>query len=456
MAKDDEANTERGGFDKSADRRADKALQKSVDKDSVESLTEGEKKTLQQRKEIGSSSASGAFADANGEGGLPSAKDVLGQFAHGEQGLKSLQGYVSNSPQETDFSKMAKPVSEVSEMIGKAFSNSVESFRELVESGKTALGLNPTEQKQTHPPTGDMSTLAQGVGSLEDVAHAEIGSVKGLIDAINIGMQELTPEGMQRQAQQFGKSVLDGTVGNVRTKVDPIGTLQDDFKKVEPLGQELTEWATNRSAETFGERGRDGGEFIPVLEAGQGFIARKRDSLTESMKHVNERGLAKLLNKSVKEMEVLTDSEVKELAKKLDIDLVKIEKVGDPPRMPINWQYAGRTYKFDECELAKTNPTKAAELQVQFPEGVRFGDEGFPDFEPYAQHKVEISYSGRRLKDFEIANKLVGLEGTPDGWTWHHHQDGKTMLLVPEKLHDNVRHTGGCSTSGLPYRKEKE
>lgn len=31
------------------------------------------------------------------------------------------------------------------------------------------------------------------------------------------------------------------------------------------------------------------------------------------------------------------------------------------------------------------------------------------------------------------------------GYTWHHVEDGKTMLLVPSDLQGAVRHTGGAS-----------
>jgi hypothetical protein len=34
---------------------------------------------------------------------------------------------------------------------------------------------------------------------------------------------------------------------------------------------------------------------------------------------------------------------------------------------------------------------------------------------------------------------------TPDGYTWHHHQVGKTMQLVPKNLHKEVKHTGGAA-----------
>lgn len=33
-----------------------------------------------------------------------------------------------------------------------------------------------------------------------------------------------------------------------------------------------------------------------------------------------------------------------------------------------------------------------------------------------------------------------------EGYTWHHHQDGKTMILVDEDIHREFRHIGGHST----------
>ena len=34
---------------------------------------------------------------------------------------------------------------------------------------------------------------------------------------------------------------------------------------------------------------------------------------------------------------------------------------------------------------------------------------------------------------------------TPRGFTWHHHEDMKTMLLAPGDLHIAVQHTGGVA-----------
>lgn len=59
--------------------------------------------------------------------------------------------------------------------------------------------------------------------------------------------------------------------------------------------------------------------------------------------------------------------------------------------------------------------------------------------------------TGNNYKDFKAANEKIGLSGAnpPDGYTWHHLEDGKHMLLVDSSVHDatlgGFPHTGGAS-----------
>jgi hypothetical protein len=77
--------------------------------------------------------------------------------------------------------------------------------------------------------------------------------------------------------------------------------------------------------------------------------------------------------------------------------------------------------------------------------GIPFDAEGYPDFSAAGVVKVEvkISYTGSRPGDFAAANKAAGFNQTPKGMTWHHHQDGVTMQLVPTEVHARTGHTGG-------------
>jgi A nuclease of the HNH/ENDO VII superfamily with conserved WHH len=81
--------------------------------------------------------------------------------------------------------------------------------------------------------------------------------------------------------------------------------------------------------------------------------------------------------------------------------------------------------------------------------GVPFDEQGFPDFRAagVVEREVQIEYTGTRGGDFKAANEVAGLEATPDGMTWHHHQDRTTMQLVPEGIHKATGHTGGYGLS---------
>jgi len=109
--------------------------------------------------------------------------------------------------------------------------------------------------------------------------------------------------------------------------------------------------------------------------------------------------------------------------------------------------------------------------------GVQFRN-GYPDFSPWSVGRVNLGDMSGEASDFSEADKLFAkgvMEGTrkpPPGFTredfifrgepkaagtkayrqsagltWHHHQGGKLMLLVPTDLHANVPHTGGASAA---------
>jgi hypothetical protein len=109
-------------------------------------------------------------------------------------------------------------------------------------------------------------------------------------------------------------------------------------------------------------------------------------------------------------------------------------------KLPANFEYAGKVY-----DGTKWTP----KLAEKYPDGVRFTEDGFPDFKPYATHEVTFDphFVGNHGSDFTDANRLAGLPEKPDGYTWHHHQDGRTMQLIPTDLHRGVPHAGGVAIS---------
>jgi hypothetical protein len=83
------------------------------------------------------------------------------------------------------------------------------------------------------------------------------------------------------------------------------------------------------------------------------------------------------------------------------------------------------------------------DLATKYPAGVRFTPQGFPDFRPYKVAEVEIDGLRATKWDIKKANEAFGWDRTPVGYTWHHVEDTRTLQLIPEDLHDAVRHTGG-------------
>lgn len=93
-------------------------------------------------------------------------------------------------------------------------------------------------------------------------------------------------------------------------------------------------------------------------------------------------------------------------------------------------------------------------------ETVRYPD-GYPDFTEYAHPTVkpiEIDSASptNLLLDYKNANIEAGLskDSNPPvpaldkptvGYIWHHHQDGKTMILVDKDIHRRFTHTGSIN-----------
>jgi RHS repeat-associated protein len=106
--------------------------------------------------------------------------------------------------------------------------------------------------------------------------------------------------------------------------------------------------------------------------------------------------------------------------------------------LPRNSGWAGRTYSGSQW---------TDDLARQYPNGVRFTEQGFPDFSPYALAQVRpqgLTFTNYRI-DAALANRAAGFRSTPAGYVWHHVEDARTMLLIPQDLHSAIRHTGGVA-----------
>ena len=138
----------------------------------------------------------------------------------------------------------------------------------------------------------------------------------------------------------------------------------------------------------------------------------------------------------------------KELVEK--VDLPNPRRIGDrgtsapfravdPPSTTPAWldNYAGRPVR-NQHLAGQNHPVT----------GVPFDSNGFPDFSAHRHPDVDdvrINLTGNRNSDFAAANRQAGLPRTPDGYTWHHHQDPGLMQLVDRDIHRQTGHTGGFS-----------
>lgn len=113
---------------------------------------------------------------------------------------------------------------------------------------------------------------------------------------------------------------------------------------------------------------------------------------------------------------------------------------------------------------------------LKYSEGIEFtqGADGnmYPRFEKWAEATATfdepsldsaLNHDGKSLCgnyywDAKAANQQCGYEKTPKGYVWHHVEDMKTMILIPQDLHSvamgGMAHTGGackgfiCITAG--------
>ena len=59
------------------------------------------------------------------------------------------------------------------------------------------------------------------------------------------------------------------------------------------------------------------------------------------------------------------------------------------------------------------------------------------------KYRLELKASGVPKADSWPWPPTNSKGNAPAGWTWHHHQDGKTMVLIPTEIHKRMNHCGG-------------
>ncbi|MDF1996394.1 T7SS effector LXG polymorphic toxin [Peribacillus frigoritolerans] len=152
------------------------------------------------------------------------------------------------------------------------------------------------------------------------------------------------------------------------------------------------------------------------------------------------------------------ESEVSGRVKGSDVQEVKFTRdqlAAKPKNSPIpeRWEKKGGNVEIDENGTWIYTNKKGQ--SVSYPDG-------YPDFTAYMHPtvkpvEIEIATPTNRPLDYKEANLKAGLNKDSDppvpslnkpplGYVWHHHQDGKTMILVDKDIHREFTHTGGVST----------
>lgn len=130
--------------------------------------------------------------------------------------------------------------------------------------------------------------------------------------------------------------------------------------------------------------------------------------------------------------------------------ILKTKPMNSPK--PDKWYKKGGSISIDDN--GTWTYTNKSGVSVNYPNG-------YPDFTPYMHPNVkpvqiEVHSPKNNPKDFENANiaakltkdtdpPIIDNQRPPEGYTWHHHEDGKTMMLVDEDIHREFRHIGGQS-----------
>ena len=110
-------------------------------------------------------------------------------------------------------------------------------------------------------------------------------------------------------------------------------------------------------------------------------------------------------------------------------------------RVIINAKNAGKTFSIKDI---------VPRLATKYKKPISFNKFGYPDFSKYSKLNIQTSkLTGKHNFDVRLIEKIAKQKNPnwkkQKGYTWHHHQDAKTMQYVPTDLHSSIPHSGGAS-----------
>lgn len=113
------------------------------------------------------------------------------------------------------------------------------------------------------------------------------------------------------------------------------------------------------------------------------------------------------------------------------------------------YKVAGNTIRNSSNAGCIMQPTGVNPAYVKAKYGdIYMSKQGFVIFDDYAVARVQLpGLTGLNGGADDMARANLVHHGTTKslpGYTWHHLEDGKTMILIPTELHEAYRHTGGA------------
>ena len=185
-------------------------------------------------------------------------------------------------------------------------------------------------------------------------------------------------------------------------------------------------------------KGDDAARIVTKGAAGtEGGVAKTEKVIASEVRQVKKTGNAKAATSAEKGGVRIRKSQAKKPKK-------------SKPRQPRN--YEKKVVNEDGSVTYTLKNEKGELVEVTY-------KNGYPDFSSdmydgkLGKAQVEIEMTGKNSVDFPRSNEQAGFgRGAydhPDGYTWHHHQDGKTMQLVNTDVHGAAPHTGGASAARI-------
>jgi hypothetical protein len=272
--------------------------------------------------------------------------------------------------------------------------------------GRTAAG---TLEKRFVPGSGGVIT----------------GAVFGAADTMDFSQ---SPDQLVSNALKGAASgAKDEVKGNLINKIPGAGLVQDIIETgtvaATGSGEDLTKHLANKALGRVASKG-----FDTRLKGSPPPVAPGNDSgqsASSASKNINDAGAGR---RPVRKPENFHDQNI----------VSATEATNTPPRPDVSIS------RIFEPGRARRNEHLAGQNHPDT--GIPYDRDGYPDFSSVKKGPdVKIMMTGNRTTDEKVANMLAGYDRTPSGYTWHHHQNGNTMQLVPADIHGKTGHDGGHS-----------